>query len=253
MNSSPGGFFSIIMPAYNEGATIYENLRETTNTLEKAGYGHEIILVNDGSTDNTAREAGRAAKEFKHIKIVDFSVNGGKGHALKAGFDYVKGDFVVFLDSDLDLHPKQLHNLIDIMRERDVDVVIGSKRHPQSQLNYPFSRKIISNIYALILWLLFRLPLRDTQTGLKVFKYKVLKEVFPKILCKRYAFDVEVLANAHHLGYRIAEAPVVLHFKRPMKWGRIGLGDMYATGMETLAVFYRMYILRYYDKIGVKG
>lgn len=239
---------SVIMPAYNEGSYIYRNLHETAQTLNDVGYEYEIIVVNDGSTDNTLEEVEKAVSEIEHLKIVNLSANGGKGHALKSGFSQAEGDFVVFLDADLDLHPRQLINLVNVLKEKRVDVVIGSKRHPQSQLNYPFFRVILSNIYAFILWILFRLPLRDTQTGLKLFKYEVLKRVFPKVLCKKYAFDLEILANAHHLGYKIAEIPVVIQFRRPTKWGRISLFDMYIMGLDTLAIFYRMYVTRYYDK-----
>lgn len=249
MDNKPRELVSVIMPAYNEGSNIYENLRETAQVLREAGYRFEIIVVNDGSTDNTLEETKRATNEIECLKIVNCRMNGGKGRAVKAGFRQVEGDLVVFLDADLDLHPQQIHNLISILGEKHVDVVIGSKRHPLSQLNYPLSRKVISNIYAFILWILFRLPLRDTQTGLKLFKYAVLKRVFPKVVCKKYAFDLEILANAHHLGYKIAEVPVVLHFRRPVKWGRIGLRDIFVMGMETMAIFYRMYIIRYYDRI----
>ena len=240
---------SVIMPAYNEESGIYENLKETTQTLHEAGYRFEIIVVNDGSTDNTLEEVKKAANEIECLKIVNCRMNGGKGRAVKAGFRQAEGDLVVFLDADLDLHPQQIHNLISVLSEKHVDVVIGSKRHPLSRLNYPLSRKVISNIYAFVLWMLFRLPLRDTQTGLKLFKYEVLKRVFPKVVCKKYAFDLEILANAHHLGYKIAEIPVELHFRRPVNWGRIGLRDMFTAGTDTLAIFYRMYIIRYYDKI----
>ena len=253
MNDNPQELISVIMPAYNEGPSIYKNLHETAEVFSKTGYNYEIVLVNDGSTDDTLEEAKKAQSEIENLKLVNCSMNGGKGQAVSAGFREVEGDLVVFLDADLDLPPEQVLNLINVLKEKDVDVVIGSKKHPQSQLNYPLSRTVVSYIYALILFVLFRLPLRDTQTGLKLFKYKVLERVFPKVLCKKYAFDLEILANAHHLGYKIAEVPVVLHFRRPTKWGRIGLHDMYTMGIDTLAIFYRMYVLRYYDKIEPKG
>jgi hypothetical protein len=94
--------------------------------------------------------------------------------------------------------------------------------------------------------LLFGLPLRDTQTGLKVFRREVLQRVFPRILAKRFAFDIEVLANAHRLGFKLVDAPVTLEFKRGL--GRIRWKDIRATGLDTLAIFYRMYILHYYDR-----
>ena len=249
MSDKPHELISVIMPAYNEGSCIYENIYETVRVLSDAGYRYEVIVVNDGSTDNTLEEMERAVNEMGCLKIVNCRVNGGKGRAVKTGFRKAVGDLVVFLDADLDLHPGQIQNLINILKEKRVDVVTGSKRHPQSQLNYPLFRTFLSNIYAFIIWILFRLPLRDTQTGIKLFKYEVLKKVFPKILCKKYAFDLEILVNAHHLGYKIAEVPIVLHFRRPMNWGRISLVDMSALGVDPLAIFYRMHITHYYDRL----
>lgn len=132
------------------------------------------------------------------------------------------------------------------MNKEKADVVIGSKKHPESELDYPRQRKFISNIYFLLIKILFSLPIKDTQTGLKLFKHEVLKRVFPKVLVKRYAFDLELLVNIHHSGYKIVEAPVTLNYQRRM--GRIRLKDLYHTGMDTLAIFYRMHILRHYDR-----
>lgn len=243
------GKISVIMPAYNESGHIYGNIIETCGVFEKTKRCFEIIVVDDGSTDSTYTEAKKAEREVDNVKVVHYSMNNGKGNALKEGFKHATGDYVVFLDSDLDLHPSQLHRLFRVMRNNRADVVIGSKHHPKSVLAYPMTRKVISRVYAGALKVLFNLPLRDTQTGLKVFNYEVLKRIFPKVLCKRYAYDLELLVNASHLGYRVAEAPVVLNFRRPRKWGRIGLNDLYLTGVDTLAIFYRMHILRYYDSI----
>lgn len=238
---------SVIMPAYNEGHHIYKNLKETHRVFKKTKRNFELIVVDDGSIDNTYPEAKKIAKEHSNIKVIKFNVNGGKGNALKDGFNLVTGEYVVFLDSDLDLHPEQLHKLFKIMRDKQAEVIIGSKHHPESKLNYPMQRKVISRIYAMNLKVLFGLPLRDTQTGLKIFKYEVLEKVFPKVLCKRYAFDVELLSNAHRLGYKITECPIVLNYRSPKKWGNMRLKDLYYTGVDTLAISYRMHILRYYD------
>jgi hypothetical protein len=94
---------------------------------------------------------------------------------------------------------------------------------------------------------MFGLPVRDTQTGLKLFKREVLDKIFPEIVVKAFAFDLEILANAHRLGYKIAEAPVHIDSKR--EFGRIGIKEIFETWVDTLAIFYRMYILRYYDSI----
>jgi hypothetical protein len=151
------------------------------------------------------------------------------------------------MDADMDLHPAQIQTLFDIMRLDRADIVIGSKLHPNSVVNYPADRRAISFIYYLMVRMLFNLPCHDTQTGLKLFKTEVLRKVFPRILVKKFAFDLEILANAHHLGYRITEAPIVIRPQR--QYGRIGLKAMFATGWDTLAVFARMYILKYYDRI----
>lgn len=244
----PKNKVSVIMPAYNEAANIRENLLITKALFRKAKSHFEIILVDDGSQDDTYDQASLVAKEDEAVTVLRHLTNRGKGGALQTGFRHASGDFVVFLDSDLDLHPDQLRRLFRIMRDRKADVVIGSKWHPNSKMVYPKRRKIISRTYAVLLWILFRLPLKDTQTGLKIFRYEVLKNVFDRVLCKRFAFDVEVLANAHRLGYKIVESPVVLNFRRMERWGKITLRDLYNAGVDTLAIFYRMHILKYYDR-----
>jgi len=241
---------SVIMPAHNEGDRIYENLIKTHKVLKRTFISHEIILVSDGSKDKTVSEARRASTDtdIDSIKVVECSNNAGKGHALKSGFAHAKGELVAFLDADLDIHPRQIQALFHTMDKTHADVIIGSKYHSASKVNTPKRRKLISLIYKIILFVLFRLPLRDTQAGLKLFKTEVLEKVFPKVVCKRFAFDVELLANAHRIGYKISECPVVLKFRREMRWGNIKFKTLYSTGMDTLAIFYRMYILRYYDK-----
>ena len=240
------GKVSVIIPTYNEEKHIGFSIRETVEVFNNFGCSYEIIIVDDGSSDNTYQNALKIAKEYNNIIVKKNRSNYGKGRALKKGFRYASGRYIVFLDADMDLHPAQLQTFFDIMKLDDVDVVIGSKRHPNSKLNYPLGRKIISSGYFFLINLLFNLPIRDTQTGLKLFKYEVLKKIFPKILIKNFAFDLEILANVHRLGYQIAEAPVVLTSQR--KYGRIGLKAIYSTFIDTIAVFYRMYILRYYDR-----
>ncbi len=240
------GKISVIVPAYNEGSHIYDSLTETIETLDKLARDYEIILVDDGSTDNTHAEADRATSHLDHVKIVRHKSNLGKGEALKYGFRFVNGDLVAFLDADLDLHPHQLQVLYEHMQTKDADVVIGSKRHPESVVDYPTNRKIMSNAYFVIVKTLFGLPVRDTQTGIKIFKHEVLKRVFPRIVVKRYAYDLELLVNAQRLGYQIIEAPITLDFRRD--FGRIRYTDARDIWIDTMAIFYRAYILRYYDQ-----
>ncbi len=239
------GTVSVIMPAYNEQFQISKTVNETKKVLKGSGCDYEIVIVDDGSTDSTFAEASKISSLCEEVQVIKCESNGGKGRALKFGFNHVQGDLVVFLDADLDLHPEQIHVLYQYLNDRESDVVIGSKRHPLSKLDYPFHRKIISNTYYLLIKTLFGLPIKDTQTGIKLFKYKVLEDIFPKVLAKRYALDLELLAIAHHRGYKIAEAPIVLDFKRR---GRIRPIDIYHVLIDTMAIFYRLYVLRYYDK-----
>lgn len=238
---------SVIMPAHNEAERIVGNIEETIRTFDEFGCPYEIIVIDDGSADNTSEEILKLSHRHKHIILKKNWRNYGKGRAIKKGCRYATGDFVVFLDADMDLHPGQLQTFMDIMRLDDADIVIGSKMHPNSVLYYPWDRKIISTVYFWLVKLLFGLPIHDTQTGLKIFKREVIKKVMPRILVKQFAFDLEILANAHRLGFKIAEAPVALDSQR--NYSRIGFKAIYQTMWDTLAVFYRMYILKYYDRL----
>lgn len=242
------GKISVVMPAYNEARHIVSNLLETVNTLAAAEYDFEIILVDDGSPDGTYLEAAKLLSSHPElVRVVHYAENQGKGNALMCGSWFARGDYVVFLDADMDLHPSQLPTLLELLETLNADAVIGSKRHRLSKVNYPWQRRVYSAVYYALIRVMFGLPVKDTQTGLKVFKKEVLDRVFPRILVRRFAFDIEVLANAHRLGYKIVDAPVTLEFQR--KFGRIKWRDIRAIVIDTLAIFYRMHVLHYYDRV----
>ncbi|MCM8783424.1 MAG: glycosyltransferase family 2 protein [Candidatus Omnitrophica bacterium] len=239
------GKVSVIVPVYNGSGFIESSLFEILKTLEKFLCPYEIIVVDDGSEDDTFFKLKRFAQKYPQIILTRNKKNFGKGRALKKGFRYCRGEWVVFMDADLSLHPEQISTFFDIMLLDEADVVIGSKFHPNSRLNYPLLRRILSLGYYYLIKILFGLPVRDTQTGLKLFKYEILERVFPKILVKRFAFDVEVLVNVHRLGYKIVEAPV----KLDQHWqSSVDLSSILNIFKDTLAIFYRLYILRYYRR-----
>jgi glycosyltransferase involved in cell wall biosynthesis len=258
INFPPGGatfydrqasrtMLSILMPAYNEAQSIAENVCETVETMRGLGIDFEIVVVDDGSLDGTHTAAIDALRAWPEcVRIVRCRRNKGKGNALICGTAYSKGEYVAFLDADMDLHPEQLENFFAIMNSAGADVVIGSKFHPQSKVEYPRLRRIYSFFYFMLVRSLFGLPVRDTQTGIKLFKREVLEKVLPRVLVKRFAFDLELLANVHHFGYRIVEAPVVVNFNRVCS--RLRLPAVWNVFVDTLAIFYRMRILRYYDQ-----
>ena len=213
--------------------------------MGELGLEYEIILVNDGSTDGTAAEISRAAEDFENIVRVDLPENRGKGNALRRGFYVSRGELICFLDADLDLHPSHVRRLMEEMEQTGADMVIGSKRHPDSRLDYPWHRRLFSTIYYILIHILFSLPVRDTQTGIKLFRHDALADVFPRLVCKQYALDMELLAVAHHLGFSVAEAPITLTFQG--KFGRIKWSDIRNIMVDTMAIFYRLRLLRYYD------
>ncbi len=235
------------MPAYNEATRIESSIEETAKAFNNFGYSWELILMDDGSYDDTYEKANALSKKYPQLIVKRNPFNLGKGRAIKKAARYVTGDYVVFIDADMDLHPVQFQTLFDIMRLDNADIVIGSKLHPNSIVHYPFQRRIISLVYYLLVRALFNLPCHDTQTGLKLFRADVLRKVLPRILVKKFAFDLEILVNANHLGYKITEAPIVLNNQRP--YGRIGGRAIFTTLWDTLAIFYRMHILKYYDRI----
>lgn len=235
------------MPAYNEARHIVSNLLETVSTLSGFGYDFEVIVVDDGSPDKTFLHAARLLSTHPDtIRVVHYDSNCGKGNALMCGTRFARGEYVVFMDADMDLHPSQIPLFFGILESTGADIVIGSKRHPLSNVDYPINRRIYSWAYYNLVKLLFGLPVKDTQTGLKLFKRKAIDDVFGRVLAKRFAFDLEVLANAHRLGYAIESAPVTLEFQRSA--GRINWRDIYHMLVDTAAIFYRMRILRFYQR-----
>jgi len=268
------GSVSVVIPAYNEAHHIVANLQETAEALAELGAPFEVILVDDGSSDATWAEAvngniievrssgsGRAnrlthaqAVQLENgrpvIRILQYHNRRGKGHALACGSDAAHGDYVVFLDADFDLHPSQLRGLFEILAQENADVVIGSKLHPDSRVDYPWIRRVMSIGYYYLVRMLFGLPVRDTQTGLKVFKSEVLRSVLPKVSAEGFAFDVAVLAAAHSFGYKICEAPITIEARR--RYSRIKITDIAFVAKETLAIFYRQRILRTYARPNVE-
>jgi glycosyltransferase involved in cell wall biosynthesis len=143
--------FSIVIPAYNEAGNIIATVRETSRVLEGFNPDYEILVINDGSTDDTLKNVRDfLCSNNKKVRLEGYSRNKGKGFALKYGAERALGNMIIFLDADLDLHPSLIIDLFNIMQQSGADVVIGSKMHKNSVLNYPLLRKILSRTYYLI-------------------------------------------------------------------------------------------------------
>lgn len=237
---------SIIVPAYKQEKTIKKDLENIDEVLSKGlrDYDYEIICVVDGAIDRTREEAKKV--ESSKVRIVSYKHNKGKGSAVRYGMVRSKGNLISFLDAGMEISPASITMLMAHMEWYNADVIVGSKRHPVSRVNYPLLRHILSVGYHLGVKFLFGLPLTDTQSGIKIFKRKVLEKILPRLLVKRYAMDIEMLAVARYLGFkRIYEAPIKVTFDR--RTSRISWPVIFHMLRDTLAVFYRLRILRYYS------
>lgn len=239
---------SVIMPCLNEAKTIERTLLETTKILrERYGRPFEILVADDGSTDNTWGIALRVASEVPEVRVTRYPSNGGKGSVERRTFHMATGHVICFLDGDFDIHPKHIIPLVQILENDHTHIVVGSKRHPDSRIDYPRRRRFLSKGYQLMVRLLFGLQIRDTQAGIKAFRREVLEAVLPAGLVKRYAFDAELLILAHRLGYRIVEAPIAMD-----SWDKIGSAvnprEIVRMFLDTLGIFYRLHLTKYYDR-----
>lgn len=204
----------VIMPAYNEAEHITENLLKAADIISSFQENFSIIAVNDGSKDLTEEKIAQAAAQSTHIQYISYSTNKGKGGAIREGVRHANGDFIAFLDSDLELPPIMLKDFIEELKRTKAHVAIGSKLHKASKLKYPLIRRIMSFGYYIMLKLMFKLKIKDTQTGIKVFRQEVIKPICENLITTGFAFDIEILATAFKKGYSIIEMPITLNFSR---------------------------------------
>ncbi|MFH1832989.1 MAG: glycosyltransferase [Candidatus Levyibacteriota bacterium] len=238
---------SLIIPAFKQEKTIKKDLIRIKNVIDQLRYEYEIIVVVDGRLDKTFEKASEIKSE--KIKVIGYQNNYGKGHAVRFGMAKAKGDIVAFIDSGMDINPNGLSMLLEHFEWYNADIIVGSKLHPVSKVSYPPYRKILSFGYRILVRILFGLSIKDTQVGMKFFRRKVLEDVLPRLLVKTYAFDIEILAVSYYLGYkRIFEAPIELDFGGETSIVSKGFWrTIFHMLWDTLAVFYRLKILRYYD------
>lgn len=239
---------SVIVPTYN-CKTIFKDLSFIKLHLDLLNRPYEIICVIDGLKSPKDKTLQRA-KKFKaaNTKIYFYTPNKGKGYAVRYGMARAKGGIIAFIDAGSDLNAKGIGLALEHMKWYDADIIIGSKRHRASKVVYPLGRKILSFFVQRATRFFFGLNVSDTQTGLKVFKRQVLVKVLPRMIVKRWAFDLELLTVANRLGFtRIYESPVEIAHNFA---SNIGLSSVQNFAIDYLAILYRTYILRYYDDGG---
>ncbi|HEV7938685.1 MAG TPA: glycosyltransferase family 2 protein [Solirubrobacteraceae bacterium] len=234
---------TLIVPVYNGAAYVANNVREIVSTLETLDQPFEVLVVCDGSTDGTSVEVNSIGDP--RVRVLRYAVNQGKGHAICFGVPYARGHLVGWLDGDLDIEPQAIVDAVRRFEHTDIDAVIGSKRHRDSQVDYPPLRRLMSWTFQLLARVLVQVNVRDTQVGAKIFRREMLEVAVPLLLIKRYAFDLELLAVGVEFGFdRIEEMPIRLHYR----FSGTGINRQAIQRMliDTVAISYRIHLRHWY-------
>jgi glycosyltransferase involved in cell wall biosynthesis len=204
---------SFVIPAYNEAARLGNTLKQVLVYLESQPYKSEVIVVNDGSTDNTAQVV--EAVFTSHAvsipsRLISYSPNRGKGYAVRQGLLAAKGTVALFSDADLSTPVTDLPLLLNPILAGDFDVVFGSRAMDRSLIgvHQPWLREQSGRFFNLIMQLATGLPYSDTQCGFKAFRLEVCRPIVAGATLDRFGFDVELLYLAHRAGLRLCEQPV---------------------------------------------
>jgi dolichol-phosphate mannosyltransferase len=232
---------SFVVPAYNEEDTIQASLGTIDEIIKEKKLPYEIIVVNDGSKDQTLPRAVTYASRNGHVKVVSYTPNEGKGHALKTGFMQTNGEFVVFADSDMEIDLRTVSSYVEALQQGDI--VIASKWHPLSVVEMPIIRRVLSHCFSILVRLMTGTKLRDTQAGLKAIRKSAFANVFPRLAVKRFAFDVELLTVANLHGLRIVEMPVNLKLQ-----GLFSFREIWKMFVDLLGITYRLRVIRWYQQ-----
>ncbi len=230
---------SLVMPAFNEEDNIEEAVKRAHSVLRRLGVKYELIVVNDGSVDGTLTKAVDYANNDSCVRVLSYGKNMGKGFAVKTGISRADGDNIVIIDGDLDIDPKQIYRYLEALES--ADIAIASKRHPQSKVETPLIRRLLSQIFNLLTRLLTGVKVKDTQTGLKAIRRKAFDAAFSKLAVQRYAYDVELLTVANVKGIKIVELPINVQMRNLFK-----LREAWGMFTDLLEIAYRLRIGKFY-------
>lgn len=227
--------FSLVIPTYRQAGVIRSQVTKVLSALDELGIRYEVIVVVDGDHDGT--KAQLATIEHRSLRVAVIERNRGKGSAVRRGLLAASSPTRGFLDGGGDIGARWLIRAYEESRRTGADIVVASKLHPQSVVEYPLLRRLYSWGYRQFTRMLFGgLSVRDTQAGLKIYSAALVEQVFPHVRAQGFAFDVEALALAWRLGFRqIVESPVVIRDRYP---STIGLGTVLAMLWETLRVWW---------------
>lgn len=201
-------FLSVVIPAYNEEKRLPETLKKIKDYLSRQNYEWEVLIVNDGSKDNTAAAVTDLIKGWQGFRLIDNKVNKGKGGVVKQGMLEVKGEWRLFMDADNSTDISEIEKLWPFKNE--YQIIIGSRylNKDSIKIKQPLVRRVVSRIGNWLIRVLLGIDMKDTQCGFKLFSAKAAQEIFSKQTIERWGFDMEILAIARKLGYQIKEVAV---------------------------------------------
>jgi len=206
---TPGTTLSIIIPAFNESARIGNALTQVLECVRAHGWTAEVLVVNDGSKDNTAEIVRSFSAENPILRLIENPVNRGKGYSVRNGMLHATGDIMMFTDADLSSPMEETERLLAAIRD-GADIAIGSRwldRGRQTK-HQPWYRQLFGRCFNAVTRLVMGLPFADTQCGFKAFRRQAAYTVFQLQRIERWGFDPELLFIAIKRGYKVREVPV---------------------------------------------
>jgi len=193
---------SLVMPAYNEADNIEPMVAEAVPALESVTDDYEIIVVNDGSKDDTSGVTRRVMETNPHVRLVEHAVNQGFGAAVFTGFTSAEKDWIFYTDADRQFVLSELKNFVPLMDQADL---IAGYRAPRRD---PFLRVFYGKGWSALCTLVFGYTVRDVDCGFKLLRREIVEELAPHIRSRGATFSIEWLARAKRAGYRFVELPV---------------------------------------------
>jgi glycosyltransferase involved in cell wall biosynthesis len=201
--------YSIVIPAYNESARIRNTLAEVLECIRRHNWNAEVLVVNDGSQDDTAAIVASFAAQDPMIKLVENPGNRGKGFSVRNGILHATGEIVMFTDADLSAPMDEAEQLFAAIRE-GADIAIGSRwlERKRQTIQQPLYRRFFGRCFNAVTRLIMGLPFADTQCGFKAFRRQAAQTIFQLQQIERWGFDPEILFIALKRGYTVREVPV---------------------------------------------
>lgn len=233
---------SVIIPVYNQEKEIPKLVSKIKETLHLNFSKYELLIIDDGSTDNTLQYLREEEEKSNSVvRVISYTPNRGKGYAVKEGVLQSSGDLVLFIDGDLEISPGSISAYLNEIK--NYDLVIASKVHPLSIVHAPQSRKFFSRAFNLLVRASVGIRYRDTQSGMKIGKGEVLRAIFKIMLVKRFAFDVEMLVVADLFNLSIKEMPTEVNIRKRFK-----IKEITRMAVDLVAITYRLRVNGWYYK-----